>query len=295
LDLELYCGLIASHAPGIALDRVTPITEGWDVLVVDVDDAFIFRFPRRIEVYAGFKKEIRLLPLLADRLPLAVPRPEYAWDDPEDPLRSFFGYRKIPGTPLTTEILANPEAACQLAAALSCLHTFPVDLAVELCVPSRTSPNPQQEIAEFYAWAQEQAYPLLSPAARAWSDTTWSSFLAESANFAYPPALIHADLGTEHILCDVNARRVNGIIDWGDAAIGDPAMDFVGLYSLGGRDLLEPVVSAYTGQAGAHFWQRVAFYSAIVPFYLVYFGLDSVSENLVTDGLAAIERQAHSL
>ena len=35
--------------------------------------------------------------------------------------------------------------------------------------------------------------------------------------------LIHGDLGAEHVFVD--AGRITGVIDWGDAAIGDPGLD----------------------------------------------------------------------
>jgi aminoglycoside phosphotransferase (APT) family kinase protein len=50
---------------------------------------------------------------------------------------------------------------------------------------------------------------------------------------AYVPTLAHNDFGIEHILVDPAMRRITGIIDWGDAAIADPAYDFGKLY----RDL----------------------------------------------------------
>jgi aminoglycoside phosphotransferase (APT) family kinase protein len=34
---------------------------------------------------------------------------------------------------------------------------------------------------------------------------------------------IHGDLGAEHVFVD--GDRITGVIDWGDAAIGDPAID----------------------------------------------------------------------
>ncbi|MDA0174244.1 phosphotransferase [Solirubrobacter taibaiensis] len=44
---------------------------------------------------------------------------------------------------------------------------------------------------------------------------------------APPPAerltFIHGDLGAEHVFAD--GDRITGVIDWGDAAIGDPAID----------------------------------------------------------------------
>ena len=49
---------------------------------------------------------------------------------------------------------------------------------------------------------------------------------ALAARAPAPPrrrALIHGDLGAEHVFVDDG--RISGVIDWGDAAIGDPALD----------------------------------------------------------------------
>ena len=40
----------------------------------------------------------------------------------------------------------------------------------------------------------------------------------------FKPALLHADLGPEHLL--VRDGRLAGVIDWGDARVGDPALDY---------------------------------------------------------------------
>jgi aminoglycoside phosphotransferase (APT) family kinase protein len=43
----------------------------------------------------------------------------------------------------------------------------------------------------------------------------------------FEPALLHADLGPEHLL--VRDGRLVGVIDWGEARIGDPGLDHAGL------------------------------------------------------------------
>jgi aminoglycoside phosphotransferase (APT) family kinase protein len=43
----------------------------------------------------------------------------------------------------------------------------------------------------------------------------------------YAPALAHCDLGPEHLLC--REGRLVGVIDWADAKIGDPAIDYAWL------------------------------------------------------------------
>ncbi len=43
----------------------------------------------------------------------------------------------------------------------------------------------------------------------------------------FTPALTHSDLGPSHLL--VRDGRLAGVIDWGDARIGDPALDYAWL------------------------------------------------------------------
>jgi len=40
----------------------------------------------------------------------------------------------------------------------------------------------------------------------------------------FEPVLTHSDLGPEHLLC--RDGRLVGVIDWGDARVGDPALDY---------------------------------------------------------------------
>jgi aminoglycoside phosphotransferase (APT) family kinase protein len=56
--------------------------------------------------------------------------------------------------------------------------------------------------------------------------------LFEAGDFPEPPARavpVHGDLLEGHVLVD-DARRVCGVIDWGDVHAGDPALDLAILY-----------------------------------------------------------------
>ncbi len=63
----------------------------------------------------------------------------------------------------------------------------------------------------------------------------------------------HADLGAEHILA--LDGRLTGIIDWSDAAITDPAVDFARVYRDFGPGVLEDAIGGLRrarGRDGAH-------------------------------------------
>src|SRR5438876_1167930 len=62
-----------------------------------------------------------------------------------------------------------------------------------------------------------------------------------------PGALVfsHNDLGIEHVLADPRTWAVTGVLDWGDAAITDPAYDIGLLYRDLGPAALDAVIGTY--------------------------------------------------
>jgi len=57
--------------------------------------------------------------------------------------------------------------------------------------------------------------------------------------------LAHADLGAEHVL--EHDGSLTGVIDWSDAALTDPALDFARLYRDFGPQFLTTALNAYGG------------------------------------------------
>ncbi|MEM7365862.1 MAG: phosphotransferase [Pseudomonadota bacterium] len=68
-------------------------------------------------------------------------------------------------------------------------------------------------------------------------------------NFA--PSLVHADLSSEHILVSASETPAVGIIDWGDAAMGDPDRDFLHLWLDFGEVFLQECLTAYGHSSAA--------------------------------------------
>jgi aminoglycoside phosphotransferase (APT) family kinase protein len=101
--------------------------------------------------------------------------------------------------------------------------------------------------------------------------------VADAAALAFEPALIHADLGPEHLLCDDSGRLV-GVIDWGDVAVGDPALDYAWLLHGAGVTL----------DVDDDLRRRALVYHRLAPWYDVAYGLDTGRGELVARGLARV-------
>src|SRR5215470_19743858 len=112
-----YIKLLQASFPTLRVERYVPLGEGWDSVALLVNDQEVFRFAKRPDAAVRQSREAELLPLLADRLPLPIPRYTHTWTDPAWPGKRIVGYRLIPGEPLIPE-RARPEQRATQAAQL---------------------------------------------------------------------------------------------------------------------------------------------------------------------------------
>src|SRR3954447_4588923 len=122
--------LITSQFP--EFERVEPLGQGWDYTAFLVDDAYVFRFPRRAVVLPGMEREIATLPRVS--LPVAVPTPLFLGTPADECPWPFFGAPFIPGDePLGVADDVRGAVSMDLARALRALHAHdPADLPEDL-------------------------------------------------------------------------------------------------------------------------------------------------------------------
>jgi aminoglycoside phosphotransferase (APT) family kinase protein len=83
--------------------------------------------------------------------------------------------------------------------------------------------------------------------------------------------LAHADLGAEHIL--ERDGDLAGVIDWSDAALADPALDFARVYRDFGPSFLSAALDAYGGLAEADAaMNRITFFARCAALEDLAFG-----------------------
>jgi aminoglycoside phosphotransferase (APT) family kinase protein len=264
--------VLRERHPELNLGDVRTIEDGWDSLVLEVD-GYIFRFPRRPEVVEWIKREIAFLPELAPKLPVAVPRFEFVGDGV-----TYVGYRKLDGVPATGSV--RRRTGLDLGRFLVALHAFPVERARALGVLYFSPAEWRAWLEGFCADLRKRVLPLLSPDERLRAETVFS----QVGGFEFVPALVHGDLGPEHVLC--RDGRVVGVIDWSDARIGDPALDLA--WCLNGTPEGVASAAALTYGARAEVRARSLFYHRLGPWHEVVYGLDTGQERFVASGLAGV-------
>ena len=102
-------------------------------------------------------------------------------------------------------------------------------------------------------------FPRLTAEARAWTTREFDAFLGDEERFAFDTVLRHGDFGSSNTLYSAEARRVVGMIDFGHAGIGDPAVDFAGLCVCFGDAFLRRCARVYPLMDQC--WERVRFYA----------------------------------
>jgi aminoglycoside phosphotransferase (APT) family kinase protein len=263
---------LVEAALGRPTRRVVEIDDGYDYEVAIVDDAWVFRFPRRAGVAEALEVEIALLPALAPELPVAVPRFERVVREPE----LFAAYRLIDGAPS-----AQPPRR-SVGAFLSALHAFDVAGAEARGVERPAwAEHYGRQCAEF----ERLVFPAVDPAERAAARRMFAAGVASLHGFE--PALLHADLGPDHLLC--RDGSLVGVIDWGDVRIGDPALDFAWALSALG----EAVLAAYDRPIDDGFRGRALFYHRLGPWYEAHNGLFTGRRDRVERGLRGIRERLY--
>ncbi len=239
---------------------------GWDAKAVLVDGRWVDRTPRRPDVEAPLRRETVLLPWLAPQLPLPVPEPVVV---SHTPLR--VRHRLIEGLPC---LGVAAERGYAVGAFLRALHDVPGSDASRLGAPEWQPvdwPRFEREVLPMIAVADPE---LIEAATQ----------LLERCAHAPKAALVHGDLGPDHIRVEV--RVVCGIIDWTDACIGDPALDLAWAFYGTSAAFADSVGASYG--VGPQLRKRALDWHALGPWHQVTFGWDTGDDAVAADGLSGV-------
>lgn len=216
------------HAPELAGVAVRTLGHGLDHVVFVAGDLVL-----RVADAQSVRREARLLEIVAPRVSLPVPTPRFADAD-----EGVLAYPLLAGRPLLGRSPSRGTAH-RLGRFLRDLHTTDAAAVVDV-VPT--------EDADPRAWLDDLDGP----------DDLLGVVHATVPRPSHRLVLAHADLGAEHLL-DLDGS-LTGIIDWSDAAITDPALDFSRLHRDFGPAFLDEALDAYGGLDDAAL-QRIEFFA----------------------------------
>lgn len=257
VDAARAAQLIRRQFPPLATLPVTPLGEGGDHRAFAVGGPWVFRLPKLAGGGEALLNEARLLTWLAPRLPLSVPVVRFIGQPSDLFPEVFTGAVRLEGNPgLGASKLDSMALGRALGRFLRTLHAQDRATAQALGLPLDFDPT----FADWRTAALEDA-GAATDAGHLPDFPGWARVLGQLP-ISQPERLtvLHGDLAAEHVFLSDRAE-ITGILDWADAAIGDPARDLAGLIHWGGRSMLNAALGEY-GAVDAGFMGRAAWYAA---------------------------------
>lgn len=244
---ELVHALVAAQFPGWADLPVRPVGKpGVDNATFRLGADKLVRLPRFPRWVGQVRREQRWLPVLAQHLPLPVPVPLGRGEPGAGYPFPWSVYAWLPGENATRAALADQDqAARDLAGFLGALWS----------IDATDGPPPEwsngfrgvgvgdERDSAIVGWRIERRIAALTglldtDALRA----VYASALAAPA-WAKSPVWVHGDPAPGNLL--VREGRLSAVIDFGTLAVGDPAVDLIGAWTLldpRGRDLFREML-----------------------------------------------------
>jgi aminoglycoside phosphotransferase (APT) family kinase protein len=288
-QISALAAAIGIEHPDEQHEPLKVIGRGFYNLAVETASGFVFLMPHNAASAERQAVEARLLPVVAPRLPLAVPVP--SWIVPRGPDLPWgaIGYRKLEGSALPP---GRPEwsrdAARQLAQFLVALHSFPVKQAVSLGVrdASRFKEYLQTLSQNVMAVLAEHLNTGENKKIEAW----WRDVLDERRLEGDEAVLCHGDLLWDNVL--FAESRIAGVLDWEWAAVGDPATD-IATWLRNGPEFMQMVLDQYAsagGRVGNDIDRRIQKHWEIRPFFAInHAAYDSPKDpNKLEDSIARL-------
>lgn len=227
-DAALVSRLLASQFPQWARLPIVPVASaGTDNALYALGTDLVVRLPRIDWAVGQAEKEQRWLPLLAPRLPLAIPEPLALGAPDGDFPWPWSVHRWLPGENATIERLADPVAAA------NSLARFVTALGR---IDSTGGPPP----GAHNSWrgvplAMRDAETRAAIAACAgtidvaMATTAWESALRAPV-YNGAPKWLHGDLHAGNLLAVQG--DLSAVIDFGCLGVGDPACDLMVAWNL---------------------------------------------------------------
>jgi aminoglycoside phosphotransferase (APT) family kinase protein len=280
IDIALVRALLAEQQPDLAALPLVDAGEGWDNRMFRLGDDLVVRLPRRAIAAPLIEQEHRWLPILAPQLPLAIPSPVHIG-------RAGCGFpwpwsvtRWLPGQTALVVDFDHLQAARDLAGFLRALQQPAPDDAPRSSWRGVPLVARDPLLRKDLARAEDRVD-------RAAVAETWERLRATTP-WKGAALWIHGDLHPDNIV--VHGGRVSGVLDFGDLAAGDPAMDLSVAWMLlkgEARSTFHQLTCGVEGWLDHDAWLRGrAWALAIGVAYIAHVGTDGASGAIAA---AAIE------
>jgi aminoglycoside 2''-phosphotransferase len=283
---EHFVDQLAAIDLGIEIDSWTDLGSGQNNHSLLINEEWVIRFPLHNEAASSIDTEVEILQAIQGRFPVPTPNPEIVIYDSAYAY-PIVGYRAIAGRALSRDQLSAFDSKAfalfgrNLGRFLSTLHGTPLHQF------SKSLDRDRDSLPHWTAMIDDAAR-YLKPRLEIGRWNRVNRKLGKSikriARFEYEPALRHDDFGFGNFLFD-EQDRLSGVIDFGSAGLGDPAVDIAGLTATNGpgEKLVDRVRTSYP--AIDDLLERARVYRATFPLQHALLGAKGDDEDAVREGL----------
>jgi aminoglycoside phosphotransferase (APT) family kinase protein len=249
LTVDVVGCLVTSQFPQWAELEIRPVAlDGWDNTTFRLGDEMSVRLPSHKMYVPQIDKEHRWLPVLAPQLPLPIPQPIAKGAPGCGFPRPWSIYRWLHGVPAAVAgVTDHDRLAEDLGQFLTALQRVNPEDGPP---PGAHSFNRGGPVA---AWDEQTRAAIAELADDIDHDgalAVWDAALA--AEWNGPNVWVHGDVTGSNLL--LRHDRLCGVIDFGCAAVGDPACDLTAAWTMFDGTSRERFQSTVRGDAGT--WAR---------------------------------------
>lgn len=221
IDERLLRDLLEEQRPDLADLEVKAVDGGWTNQMWRLGPDLAVRIPRTGDAPGLLRREHRLIPDIASRLPLPVPVPTRLVEPSERFPHHWLITTWVHGTPADLAPITDPGSAAVLAEFLTALH---------LEGPADNPANdgrgaPLADMHERFEQTLERLPGIDADRARA----VWREAL-DAPSHEGTGVWLHGDLHPANVV--VEDGRLSGVIDFGEIFVGDPAVDLAAAWIL---------------------------------------------------------------
>ncbi|BBD73736.1 hypothetical protein HS1genome_2125 [Sulfodiicoccus acidiphilus] len=209
-----------------------------------------------------------------------APRPVLYSSEPE-----VLIYEKVDGVTAAelSDLKAMREHSDEVASVLELVHSSQVNCDI----PRYDSQSWRGWIKQTYSTLISRASSVLDPKVTVCVTDVLHRFLVDRSNFEFNAKFIHGDIDPRNLIVNQMGNLL-ALIDWGEAMIGDPALDYAGTFF--DRVLGEAVLKTQREEPPSEMLKRVMFYVTTVPLYKVVYGLEMNDFPMVEQGVTELSK-----
>lgn len=221
--------LIEEQFQSIKVEEIHLMASGFDNNVYRVNNQYLFRFPRRKIANKLIQKEGRILPILKQRLSIAVPNPVFYGDPASCYPYDFLGYEYLNGLSIEEIATINSiDSIDILANFLAQLHSVPIN-SVKSIVGyddlDRLNVMKRKDTLIKNTNTIKKMGIYETSKLEIYIDNLTDIKLDDEK------VLLHGDLHIRNLLYNNNGV-ISAVIDFGDIHIGHKALDLSIVYSI---------------------------------------------------------------